>query len=182
MSPRNLSVALAIGIAACGGSNVQVRTQSAPEFTTTGHQTFHILPVPTRADGANLDSNDPMLTNSITNRALRDDVRQALEARGYRPADGTRADLDVAIYAATNQALDIRTYNYGYTWRGWPREYTTVTPYEKGTVIVDLVDPSTMQLLWRGQGVAEVSENPNHQVTELGKVVNKIAKKLPEAH
>jgi len=182
MTPKYFIVALAMGIAACGGSNVQVHTQSAPEFSTTGRQTFRILPVPSRADGLNLESNDPMLTNSITNRALRDDVREALQARGYRPADGARADLDVAIYAATNQALDIRTYNYGYTWRGFPREYTTVTPYEKGTVIVDLVDPGTMQLLWRGQGVAQVSENPNRQVTELGKVVDKIAKKLPAAH
>jgi hypothetical protein len=123
-----------------------------------------------------------MLANSITNQKLREDVRQALEARGYRPADGERADLDVAVYAAANQALDIRTYNYGYTWRGWPREYTSVTPYEKGTVIVDLVDPGSRQLLWRGQGVAQVSNNPNKYVNELGKVVNSIAKKLPAAH
>ena len=82
-------------------------------------------------------------------------------ACGYRAGDGDRADHDVAIYAAANHAMDIRTYDYGYTWRGWPREYTTVTPYEKGTVIVDLVDPSSRQLLWRGEGVAQVSNNPN---------------------
>lgn len=183
MTPRYVVAALAFVAAACSSaSNVQVRTQSAPGFATTGRSTFRILPVPARGDGVTLQSNDPMLANSITNHQLRQDVRQALESRGYRPADGERADLDVAIYAAANQALDIRSYNYGYTWRGWPREYTTVTPYEKGTVIVDLVDPSSRQLLWRGQGVAQVSENPNKYANELGKVVDKIAKKLPEAH
>jgi hypothetical protein len=174
-------VALACAATACG-NHVQVRTQSAPGFATAGRTTFRILPVPRRSDGMNLDSNDPMLENSITNAALREDVGRALEARGYRPAaPGARADLDVAIYAAANKALDIQTYDYGYTWRGWPREYTTVTPYEKGTVIVDLVDPSSHQLLWRGRGVAQVSDNPNKYVAELGKVVNSIAKKVPTA-
>ncbi|HEY2375779.1 MAG TPA: DUF4136 domain-containing protein [Gemmatimonadaceae bacterium] len=183
MNPRFVVAGLALAAAACsGGSNVHVQTESAPSFSTASRSTFRILPVPSRSDGASLGSNDPMLANSITNQKLREDVRQALEARGYRPADGERADLDVAVYAAANQALDIRTYNYGYTWRGWPREYTSVTPYEKGTVIVDLVDPGSRQLLWRGQGVAQVSNNPNKYVNELGKVVNSIAKKLPAAH
>jgi hypothetical protein len=57
-----------------------------------------------------------------------------------------------------------------------------VTPYERGTVIVDLVDPSTHRLLWRGQGVAQVSDNPNTYVNELGKVVRSIAKKIPAAN
>jgi hypothetical protein len=180
MKARLLVAALAI--AASCGHNIAVRTQSAPAFTTVGRSTFRILPVPRRTDGAALDSNDPMLSNSITNQALREDVRRALESRGYRPADGGRADLDVAIYAAARQALDIRTYDYGYTWRGWPREYTEVTPYERGTVIIDLVDPANHQLLWRGQGVAQVSNDPNRYVTELGKVVNSIAKKIPAAN
>jgi hypothetical protein len=182
MRGRLAIVALAAAGAAACGSNVQVRTQAAPGFTTAGRSTFRILPVPARTDGATLGANDPMMENSITNRALRQDVRQALESRGYRPADGGPADIDVALYAAANQALDIRTYNYGYTWRGWPREYTEVTPYERGTVIVDLVDPSTRQLLWRGQGVAQVSTDPNEYVDELGKVVRSIAKKIPAAN
>lgn len=180
MLRRWAAAALAIACAGCGG-NVQVRTQAAPGFTTEGRRTFRILPVPARVDGGTPAANDPMLENSITNRALRDDVRRALHSRGYQPADGGPADLDVAIYAAANQALDIRTYNYGYTWRGWPRQYTEVTPYERGTVIVDLVDPRNRQLLWRGQGVAQVSNDPNAYIGELGKVVSAIAKKIPSA-
>ena len=41
-----------------------------------------------------------MLANSITNQQLRQDVRQALESRRYRPAEGGRADFGVAVYAA----------------------------------------------------------------------------------
>jgi len=87
----------------------------------------------------------------------------------------------VAAYAAANQALDIHTYDYGYTWTGWPRQYTEIDTYEKGTVIIDLVDPSTRQLLWRGQGVAAVSDDPDEFMRDMAKVVDAVLKKLPPA-
>ena len=177
---RSLVAVVALATAGCGNS-VQVRTQAAPGFSTAGRSTFRILPVPRPGNGVALATNDPMLESSIINQRLREDVRQALESRGYRRAAGGPADLDVAIYAAANQALDIHTFDYGYTWRGWPREYTEATPYERGTVIIDFVDPRTHQLLWRGQGVAQVSDNPDRYANELNKVVQSIARKMPAA-
>jgi len=46
-------------------------------------------------------------------------------------------------------------------------------------VIIDLVDPGSRQLLWRGKGVAHVSTDPNTFTNELGKVVDAITKKVP---
>jgi len=177
---RRGSICCAVVLAACGG-NVQVRTQAAPDADFSGRSTFRFLPVPRPTNGVTLSDGDPMIENSITNRALRDQIRQDLEARGYRPANGESADFDVAVYASSSQALDIRTYDYGYTWRRWPREYTEVTPYERGTVIVDMVDPKSHELLWRGQGVAAVSTDPNKFAGEATKEVDAILKKFPAA-
>ena len=38
---------------------------------------------------------------------------------------------------------------------------STITEYTEGTVLVDLVDPDNNQLVWRGSGVAMVSDNPS---------------------
>jgi hypothetical protein len=165
-------------VAACG-HNVTVRTQTAPGFNIGGRSTFRVLQTPRRGDGSALTADDPMLSTSITNQALRQDIIRDMEARGYRRAGAGTADIDVAFYASAQQALDIHTFDYGYTWRGWPREYTDVTRYERGTVIIDLVDPGTRQLLWRGQGVAHVSTDPNTFTNELGKVVDAITKNIP---
>lgn len=171
----------ALVLTACA-TNPTVHTVAAPGFSVAGKSTFRILPVPTPPEGVTLGENDPMLVNSISNRALRSDISDALMARGYRPAAaGTQADFEVAAYATANQALDIHTYDYGYTWSGWPREYTEVETYEKGTVIIDLVDPSTHQLLWRGQGVAAVSDDPDEFMEDMAKVVDAVLKKLPPA-
>ena len=127
-----------------------------------------------------MTSTDPMLDNSITNRAIREEIRNAFEKRGYRFSPEA-ADLDVAFYATAAPKLDIRTFDYGYTWRGFPRQYVDVHEYEQGTVIVDVVDPATHRLLWRGQGVARVDPDPNKYVKEIRKAVDEIVEKFPAA-
>jgi hypothetical protein len=181
MRVRLIPVACTLLLAGCANS-IHVRTAEAPNFSLSGRTTFRILAVPRRSDGASLGPNDPMLANSITNQTLYRDIKRALESRGYVPAEKRKAaDIDVAPYAAAHDALDIQTYNYGYTWGGWPRQYTQVTPYTRGSVVIDLIDPATHQLMWRGQGVSAVSDDPGEYVKELGKVVKAIIKKLPDA-
>ena len=169
MRVRLTTVASALLLTACA-SSIQVRTATAPNFSLTGRSTFRILQVPRRAGGPPLSPDDPMLANSITNQALDQDIRRSLERRGYRPAKrGAAADFDIAAYAAAREALDIQTYNYGYTWRGWPRQYTEVTPYKRGTVVIDIIDPATHQLLWRGQRSLKSQTIPTSTWHNLGR-------------
>ena len=48
-------------------------------------------------------------------------------------------------------------------------------------VIVDVIDPKTKDLLWRGQGVAAVSANEAEYEQELKKTVEAIVDKFPAA-
>ena len=57
----------------------------------------------------------------------------------------------------------------------------TVTQYTQGTVIVDVFDPKTKDLLWRGQGVAAVSDNEQQYEQDLQKAVEAIVDKFPAA-
>ncbi len=54
-----------------------------------------------------------------------------------------------------------------------------VTQYTQGTVIVDVFDPKNKELLWRGQGVAAVSDNQDQYVQELQATVAAILAKFP---
>ena len=172
-----VSVAVALGATACS-HNIEVRTIAAADATFAGRSTFLILPVPPPRGGSRLAANDPMLVNSITYDAIRDEIRRAFEARGYvySPAN---ADLAVAYYASAAPAMDIRTFDYGYDWRGFPRQYVDVVQYTQGTVIIDVIDPATHKLLWRGQGVAAVDTDPNKFARELRKAVDAIVAKFP---
>jgi hypothetical protein len=48
-------------------------------------------------------------------------------------------------------------------------------------VIVDVTDPKTNELLWRGQGVEPVSNDPVKYAGDLQTVVNAIVAKFPQA-
>jgi hypothetical protein len=163
--------------AACSG--VQVRTLAAPGADISSRPTFRLLPPPKLARNVQLTSNDPMLVNSITYRRIREAIRHALEKRGYQYSEDAAA-MDVAYYATAQPKLDIRTWDYGYGWRRFPRERTEIYEYEQGTVIIDVVDPETHELLWRGEGRAAVSEDPDKYAEQLEKAVNKIMEKFPE--
>ncbi len=56
-----------------------------------------------------------------------------------------------------------------------------VTQYTQGTVIVDVFDSKSKELLWRGQGKAAVSDNQDEYVRELETTVGAILAKFPAA-
>jgi hypothetical protein len=183
---RHLIAALTLALPACGPS-IQVRTVVNPEANLTNLRTFRILPAPRPRDGRALPPDDPMLTNSITNQALRKAVIEGFQSRGYVLNDST-SDFVVAFYASARQKLDVTFWDYGYGWRprwwrGWgaPRGEPLITEYTEGTVIVDALDPKSKELLWRGRGVAAVSEELQEYVTQLKKTVTAILDKFPRA-
>src|SRR6266852_4466442 len=91
--------------------------------------------------------------------------------------------------ARTSSSTSRRDYGYSLRprwWRGWGPRYRDmyepmVTQYTQGTVIVDVFDPKNKELLWRGQGVAAVSDNQEQYVQDLQTTVGAILAKFPAA-
>ncbi|MEO8886053.1 MAG: DUF4136 domain-containing protein [Mucilaginibacter sp.] len=88
-------------------------------------------------------------------------------------------------------------FGLGYGWGGWdawgyrPYYYAYGDPfmyggalsmgkehYKEGTIIIDLIDRRTRQVVWRGFGVGEVHHNPQKDVDDLPKVVNGVLEQL----
>lgn len=168
---------LILALGAC--NNVQVRTVVAPGAVFRGRTTFHLLS-PKMRGSVQLAPNDPMLVNSIAYRRVRLAIRTALEKKGYRYVEEGES-MNIAYYASAHQKLDVRTFDYGYGWHRWPRQRTEVYEYTQGTVILDVVDPATHELLWRGQGRAAVSDDPDKFAEQLEETVSKILEKFPNA-
>jgi hypothetical protein len=179
---RRLALSACIGAALLSSAcrhNIEVRTVASPGVSFAGRTTFRILS-PQYQGTTPLAANDPMVENSITYQALRDEIRRAFEAKGYQYSP-QGASLDVAFYATTRPVVDFRTWDYGYTWRGFPLTQTEVVQYEQGTVVIDVIDPATHQLLWRGQGAAPVDRDPNKYIDTLRKAVDAVVDKFPSA-
>lgn len=185
VDPLIAVVGLAIAVSACGPS-IQVRTLAAPELSFATLHTFRLLPTPGRRDGRpTTGSDDPMIDNSIANRAIRERVLKTLQARGY-VSDERNPDFAVALYAAAREKLDVTVWDYGYPPApGWGRFHPppaqTVTPYTEGSVVIDLVNPRSQELIWRGEGRATLSEDIGDNIRQLADVAEKIIGRLPQA-
>jgi hypothetical protein len=191
-----LTTAAVLALGACAPA-ISVRTALSPDASLRGLRTFRVMPTPKpKIAGAVSSINDPMLVNSISNRALRNDLTQEFASLGYVASD-SNPDFCVAYYASAKQQLDVTYWDYGYAWqphwwggwgrrwgRGWGGDWATpsgpvVTRYTEGTVIVDVFDAKTKDLLWRGQGVATVSDDERQYEQDLKQTVEAIVDKFP---
>lgn len=175
---------LALTLGGCRGG-IDVRTMASPDAGLSRLHTFRMLPGPARRDGQPATgADDPMISNSIANRAIREQIVKAFVERGYR-LDERNADFAVAFYATAREKLDVSIWDYGYPfYPGWPRGRwpgQTVTQYTEGSVVIDVVQASSRELLWRGEGRAELSDSPEDNVRQLAKAASAIVAKFPEA-
>jgi hypothetical protein len=188
MSMKTPAMVAAILVAAATACNpVTVRTTVAPDAQLAKLRTFTIATPTVKKANAVSDNNDPMLSNSISNQALRQDLTMDFQAKGYTLTNDSPS-FAVAYYASAQQKLDVTNWDYGYQywgyhrfWRGYDQPVETVQQYTQGTVVVDVIDPTTKELLWRGQGKADVSQDPAAYTAELAKTVQAIVAKFPAA-
>ncbi len=55
----------------------------------------------------------------------------------------------------------------------------TVETYEVGTLVVDLFDSSTKEVVWRGVATDTISDKPEKNIKETQKVIEEMFKKYP---
>lgn len=168
-------------------ARVQVTTRTAPGATFSSQHSFRFLRMPqnraVQAEAAVVD--DPMLENSMTGRAVRDDIAHALSSRGYVRQRDT-ADLAIAYYIGSHTTLVVTDYDYGYPFSDWKTSGTspvetpmTEVHYKQGTVIVDVLDGAAKHVLWRGVGQADMTVDPNDYPRLLGRTVEAIMGRFP---
>jgi len=114
-------------------------------------------------------------------------VNAALAAKGWTQVDSGGDVCIVAIEITQNrQTLNTFYDGFGGGW-GWRRfggggfgEATTTTEtYKVGTLVVDLFDAKTKQLIWRGTSSNTLSNNSDKNIKNLGKGADKMFKHFP---
>jgi hypothetical protein len=121
-----------------------------------------------------LNSRSPALNSELTRKRVEADIERALAAKGLTKAAG-RSDLNVFFTFGSERRVDTETYPAG--WRGLGTRVARV-PYAEGTLVIDLRDPSTRSLVWRGVAV-DGESNPAKLADKLDDMVKKSIAKYP---
>jgi len=114
-------------------------------------------------------------------------VNAALAAKGWSQVD-SGGDVSIIAIETTQNQQTLNTFydgfGGGWGWRrfgggGFGEATTTTETYKVGTLVVDLFDAKTKQLLWRGSSSDTLSNNSNKNIKNLDKGVEKMFKKFP---
>jgi hypothetical protein len=110
-------------------------------------------------------------------------VEAELQGRGMT-ADTENPDLLLVYHTGVDSKINVTDWGYTYPTRygGWYGDRDVdVYQYEEGTLIVDLIDAKTHQLVWRGTATKTLEDNPSPERMEqnLREVVGKMFASYP---
>jgi hypothetical protein len=128
--------------------------------------------------------------NPISEKRITEEFTQALAEKGWKPVEAD-PDALVLLHGATQKERTLNTFysgmgGYGgYGWRGWGggmgmgTATTTTSEYLVGTLVVDIFDAKTKQLMFRGTASDEISDKPEKNVKKVQKAADKMFKNFP---
>ncbi len=96
-------------------------------------------------------------------------VESGLVEKGYQRA--ANGDFLLKVFAGKG-----RTLGTGYGWSGVDNRV-----YEEGTLVIDMVDPMTNNLIWRGTAMKTLEQNPSpeRQTKNIADAVRAVLKNFP---
>ncbi len=122
---------------------------------------------------------------------VKDAVNRELAAKGFKLVPQEQAGLLVNYFTKIDKKIDVDTFNTdfgynpyyapGWAWGSRIHTETRVREYEVGTLIVDMIDSQSKQLVWRGSLADTIREknSPQERIEVINRSVAKILMNYP---
>ena len=120
--------------------------------------------------------------NQIVDTQIKDAINSQLSAKGLTLTDSDKADLYVAYQASVAQEQQWNAYGTGGGWRfGGGMATATSSTIKVGTLVLDMYDPSTKQLVWTGRATKTLNPSSNQEKNQknLNNAMAKLLKNYP---
>jgi hypothetical protein len=174
---------------AASAQKLEVKTFQAPDADFKAIKTYAWLPPAPLVKNVAPDAvSNPTLSQEALGPPIVAAVDRQLTARGLTQVAPDAADVHVTYFAALTVGFN-QTYlgeYYGYV-TGWASPVVGLTPstsnsvYEKGTVLVDIVDRSAKRAIWRGTVVTRIAQDRTleQRIARINEGAAKIFERYP---
>jgi Domain of unknown function (DUF4136) len=118
---------------------------------------------------------------------VKDAVDHNLSAKGWQMAP-SGGNVTITAVGATHNQQEYNSFYDGLGGFGWRRGWggggfgettTTVEQIPIGTLVIDMYDGSSKQLVWRGMSTDTLSSKPEKNTQKLDKAIAKLFEKFP---
>ncbi|MFZ0593537.1 MAG: DUF4136 domain-containing protein [Bryobacteraceae bacterium] len=149
-------------------SGQDVRTNSLPG---TDFSKYHVYKWVEIAGGKH--------PNQIVDEEIKQAIDSQMAGKGLTKTDNDKADLYVGYQIAVDQERQWNAYGGGIRWGGMGT--ATSSTINVGTLVLDMYDPATKQLVWTGQATKTIDPSKSQEKNEknLNKAMAKLLKNFP---
>jgi hypothetical protein len=193
----HLCAALALLITLCTAGCSTVNVEQRPGVNFSRYRTFDFAQTQVKTQ----DTQNPLYQSSIAEATIQQAIKQELAERGITQVQRGRPDFFVSTHVYVEEAERVVSnppvaagfaYPYSVFYRGallpvnygyWysPRYYNTGThteKYQEGTMVIDMIDSRTNNLVWRGS-VANPVNDPARFGKQFAEEAKDIIEKFP---
>ncbi|WP_211824911.1 DUF4136 domain-containing protein [Kistimonas asteriae] len=147
MKPIKTFMFLLLSLVLVACSSIKVDRDFDPGYQYTSLSRYAWLP--------QTDNKDDYDKDSLQDRRIRAAVEHTLTEQGYQQVSPDQADFLVHYFTGSKTRRDEShvTVGMGYhtlPWSMGARTETRVRDYEEGQLTLDIIDPASRQLIWRG--------------------------------
>jgi hypothetical protein len=116
--------------------------------------------------------------NQLMDQNIKRAVDQQLVGKGLRRVE-TGGDLQVRYQGSISQEKQFDGFGSGPRW--WGNTRVTSSTIEVGKLVIELFDPATRQLVWRGSAAKtlDIKKDPDKNYRNLEKAMAKLFKNYP---
>ena len=137
--------------------------------------------------------NSDQVMNDFDKRRLRDAIIEEMRVRQFELVE-SGADMAISLFVVIDKKTSTTAYTsyyggagYGYGrrygGRGWSSGYATTSyserDYLQGTLVLDMLDTQSKDLLWQGVATGTVNSKPEKREKSIPKAIKKLMKKFP---
>jgi len=119
--------------------------------------------------------------NQIVSQEIKQAIDDQLTEKGLTKTNGEKADLNVGYQCSFDRERQWNAYNTGgFRWGGGMATATSST-ISIGTLVLDMYDPGSKQLVWTGKATKTVNPNDSQEKRQnnLNKAMQKLMKNFP---
>jgi hypothetical protein len=158
-------------------SEMRVYSDYDPEYDLRKYHTFNW------SQNINVElGKNPLQYNELNDKRIKSAVQEQMIRRGY-VSSTDKPDLVLHYHIIIDDQSIVTTDPHGYFYSPyWMDLRTNVYEYREGTLIIDVMDPKTNNLIWRGWAASALQEtySPDQIEGLIKTAVAKIFRKFPK--
>ena len=136
--------------------------------------------------------NSDQVMNDFDKKRLRESIKSEMDARQFEFVE-SGGDMAISLYVVVDEKTSTTSYTnfyggagYGRGRRGyggWGNGHATTSysenDYLQGTLVLDMMDEESKDLLWQGVATGTITEKPEKREKKIPKAITKLMKKFP---